>query len=154
MPERDRRIRPRRTTTLRVTEDFDAPVERVFALILSQEGFLDAMPPGVEVLSWPAPFEAGGVMDLRWGVAGRYPVRWTAVIDAYEEGRSFSDLQVRGPFRYWRHTHVVEARGEGTRHTDVVEISTGLGPVGDLAAATAIRGAFGPRLRRMHAALA
>ncbi len=82
-----------------MTEDFDAPPERVFALTLSEEGFVDAMPPGVEVLGWPERFGEGEVLDLRWGVAGVHPVRWVAVIDAYEEGRSFSDLQVRGPFR-------------------------------------------------------
>ncbi|WP_049579110.1 SRPBCC family protein [Nocardiopsis sp. SBT366] len=153
MRERDRSVRPRRTTRLRVTEDFAAPPERVFELILSEEGFVDAMPPGVEVLSWPERFGEGEVLDLRWGAGGIHPVRWVAVIDAYEEGRSFSDLQVRGPLRYWRHTHTVEPYGEGTRHTDLVEFSTGLGPAGDLAVAIGIRGAFGPRLRRMHSAL-
>ncbi len=153
MREGDRRVRPRRTTKLRVVEDFRAPVERVFALIVDESGFLDAMPPGVEVLEWPEPFEAGGVMNLRWGAAGCFPVRWNAVIDAFEAGRSFSDLQVRGPFRYWRHTHRVEPYGSGTRHTDVVEFSTGLGPLVDLSVATALRGAFGPRLRRMRATL-
>jgi ligand-binding SRPBCC domain-containing protein len=149
----DPKVRPRRTTKLRVVEDFAAPPERVFALTLSEAGFVDAMPPGVEVLRWPERFGEDEVLDLRWGAAGVFPVRWTAVIDAYEEGRSFSDLQVRGPFRYWRHTHTVEPYGTGTRHTDLVEISTGLGPAGDLAAAIGIRGAFGPRLKRMRAAL-
>ena len=153
MRERDPRVRPGRTTKLRVVEDFTAPPERVFALTVSEAGFTDAMPPGVEVLRWPERFGEGGVLDLRWGVAGVFPVRWTAVVDAYEEGRSFSDLQVRGPFRYWRHTHTVEPHGSGTRHTDLVEFSTGLGPAGDLAAAVGIRGAFGPRLERMRAAL-
>ncbi|MFE9245748.1 SRPBCC family protein [Nocardiopsis sp. NPDC006938] len=153
MRGRDRSAPPRRTTKLRVTEDFDAPPERVFALTLSEAGFVDAMPPGVEVLHWPERFGEGETLDLRWGVAGVYPVRWVAVIDAYEEGRSFSDLQVRGPFRYWRHTHTVEPCGAGARHTDLVEFGTGLGPAGDLAVAIGIRGAFGPRLARMRAAL-
>ncbi len=47
----------------------------------------------------------------------------------------------------------MEPYGGGTRHTDLVEISTGLGPAGDLAAAIGVRGAFGPRLNRMRAAL-
>ena len=153
MGDGERPRRPRRTTTLRVVEDFAAPPERVFALITSREGFLNAMPPGVEVLAWPEPFGPGEALDLRWGAAGVYPVRWTAEIDAFEHGRAFSDLQVRGPFRFWRHTHAVEPHGGGTRHTDTVEFSTGFGPAGDLAAATALRGVFGPRLRRMRADL-
>ncbi|GHD32747.1 SRPBCC family protein [Nocardiopsis kunsanensis] len=148
--------RPQRTTTLRVVEDFAATPEDVFALEVSREGFERAMPPGVEAVSWPERFAPGEVLEIRWGAAGLYPVRWVAVIDAFEEGRTFTDRQVRGPFRFWRHTHLVEPHGSGTgtRHTDVVEFSTGLGPVGDLAAATAIRGGFGPRLKKMHADLA
>ncbi|WP_017614108.1 SRPBCC family protein [Nocardiopsis salina] len=151
--ERAAARRPKRTTTLRVVEQFAAPPELVFALITSRDGFLNAMPPGVEVLAWPEHFGPGEVLDLRWGAAGVHPVRWLAEIDAFEHGRTFSDLQVRGPFRFWRHTHTVEPHNGGTRHTDTVEFSTGFGPAGDLVAAIALRGAFGPRLRRMHADL-
>lgn len=146
--------RPRRTTTLRVVEDFAAPPEDVFALEVSREGFENAMPPGVEAVSWPERFATGEALEIRWGAAGLYPVHWVAVIDAFEEDRFFTDRQVRGPFRFWRHTHLVEPHEGGTRHTDVVEFSTGFGPAGDLAAATAIRGGLGPRLKRMHADLA
>lgn len=143
----------RRTTKLRITEDFSAPPEKVFALCVSRAGFENAMPPGVRVLAWPDHFADGAVLDLRWDVAGLELVRWTAVVEDFDAGRSFTDRQARGPFRLWRHTHVCEPHGDGTRYTDVVEFSTGYGPPGDLAAATAIRFAFGPRLRRMRADL-
>jgi ligand-binding SRPBCC domain-containing protein len=52
-------------------------------------------------------------------------LRWLAQIDEYLSDHHFCDLQVIGPFVYWRHCHLVspEAHGEveGTRVTDVVD---------------------------------
>jgi ligand-binding SRPBCC domain-containing protein len=52
-------------------------------------------------------------------------LRWLALIDDYMTDHHFCDLQVTGPFGYWRHCHLVraEAHGEveGTRVTDVVD---------------------------------
>jgi ligand-binding SRPBCC domain-containing protein len=52
-------------------------------------------------------------------------LRWLALIDDYTADHHFCDLQVTGPFRYWRHCHLVnpEMHGEvaGTRVTDVVD---------------------------------
>jgi ligand-binding SRPBCC domain-containing protein len=52
-------------------------------------------------------------------------LRWLALIDEYVIDHHFCDLQVTGPFRYWRHCHLVNAEmhGEvaGTRVTDVVD---------------------------------
>jgi ligand-binding SRPBCC domain-containing protein len=52
-------------------------------------------------------------------------LRWLALIDDYATDHHFCDLQVTGPFRYWRHCHLVstEMHGEveGTRVVDVVD---------------------------------
>jgi ligand-binding SRPBCC domain-containing protein len=52
-------------------------------------------------------------------------LRWLAQIDEYTTNHHFCDLQVTGPFSYWRHCHFVspEAHGDenGTRITDVVD---------------------------------
>jgi ligand-binding SRPBCC domain-containing protein len=52
-------------------------------------------------------------------------LRWLALIDDYMADHHFCDMQVTGPFRYWRHCHLVspEMHGEiaGTRVTDVVD---------------------------------
>ena len=52
-------------------------------------------------------------------------LRWLALIDDYVVDHHFCDMQVTGPFGYWRHCHLVkaEARGgeNGTRVTDVVD---------------------------------
>ena len=72
-------------------------------------------------------------------------LRWLALIDDYAVNHHFCDLQVTGPFRYWRHCHLVNAErhGEidGTRVTDVVDYEWPGGPV-----SSAID-AFGGRLQ-------
>ena len=44
---------------------------------------------------------------------GRWPFRrrWVAVHQDFEEGHYFSDVQVSGPFAYWKHTHTFEPDG-------------------------------------------
>jgi ligand-binding SRPBCC domain-containing protein len=52
-------------------------------------------------------------------------LRWLALIDDYATDHHFCDLQVTGPFGYWRHCHMVHAEthgtAAGTRVTDVVD---------------------------------
>lgn len=52
-------------------------------------------------------------------------LRWLALIDEYATDHHFCDLQVTGPFSYWRHCHLVSAEphgdAQGTRVTDVVD---------------------------------
>jgi ligand-binding SRPBCC domain-containing protein len=52
-------------------------------------------------------------------------LRWLALIDDYETDHHFCDMQVTGPFGYWRHCHLVHAESlgnaDGTRVTDVVD---------------------------------
>jgi ligand-binding SRPBCC domain-containing protein len=52
-------------------------------------------------------------------------LRWLAQIDDFVLNQRFCDLQVTGPFGYWRHCHLVTAETHqdvaGTRITDVVD---------------------------------
>jgi len=69
-------------------------------------------PPGepIEVIERTGGIERGARVVLRFG---RWPFRrrWVAVHQDYEEGRYFSDVQVSGPFAYWKHTHTFEPDG-------------------------------------------
>jgi len=60
--------------------------------------------------------QTGGVRDgarvvFAIGV-GRLRLVWEAVHYGYVEGAQFCDEQVRGPFRAWRHAHVVQPLGD------------------------------------------
>jgi len=75
---------------------------------------------------------AGTQIDYRLRWRG-LPVRWRTQIAAWDPPHRFEDVQVKGPYRLWRHTHLFEAIGRATRMTDIVHYSLPLGPVGALA---------------------
>jgi len=67
------------------------------------------------------------------------PIRWLTRIEGWEPGRRFADVQVRGPYRAWHHTHTFEPDDGGTRMRDVVRYALPLGPLGELAHALLVR---------------
>lgn len=56
---------------------------------------------------------------------GKYPPywRWHARLETFVEQSHFIDLQVRGPFAFWRHQHLFMARGAATEMSDHVTFS-------------------------------
>jgi len=63
----------------------------------------------------------------------RVPLRWVSRIALWEPGRAFVDVQVRGPYRVWRHRHEFEAAGAATLVRDHVEYALPLRRLGELA---------------------
>ncbi len=110
------------------------PLPEVFDFFCRAEN-LEVLTPGFlrfRILT-PLPIEmrAGAIIEytLRlWGI----PVRWRTLIEAWEPGRRFVDVQLRGPYRSWRHTHAFEAVEGGTRMTDRVEYELPFGFLGAL----------------------
>lgn len=62
------------------------------------------------------------------------PVRWQSRIESWEPDRRFVDLQTRGPYTLWHHTHEFEADGNGTVVRDRVRYRLPCGALGDLLA--------------------
>ncbi len=82
----------------------------------------------------PTPIEMrpGTLIDYAIRLHG-VPLRWRTRIDRFEPDRCFVDIQLRGPYRYWRHLHEFTEVPGGTRMRDVVHYEVPLGPVGDVA---------------------
>jgi ligand-binding SRPBCC domain-containing protein len=87
-----------------------------------------------------------GRIDMRSGTLIAYrlrlhgvPVRWLTRIESWEPGRRFTDVQIRGPYRLWCHTHTFEPHGDDTRMRDLVRYALPLGPVGRLAREFVVR---------------
>ncbi len=77
-------------------------------------------------------------MGLGWMIEYRLrlhglPLRWVSRIALWEPGQTFVDVQVRGPYRVWRHRHEFERVGRATLVRDQVEYALPLGPLGELA---------------------
>jgi ligand-binding SRPBCC domain-containing protein len=126
------------------------PVDRVFAFFADPLNLPRLMPAWREarIDSLEVQTPDGGSIPHAAGRGSRillsfrpiplFPVRlrWLALIDEYMADHHFCDLQVTGPFGYWRHCHLVgaEAHGdvEGTRVTDVVDYAWPAGPVSSI----------------------
>src|SRR5450755_2917909 len=69
-------------------------------------------PPGehMKVIEKTGGIERGARIVLQFG---RWPFgrRWIAEHQDFEDGHYFSDVQVSGPFAYWKHTHTFEPDG-------------------------------------------
>src|SRR5690349_19230913 len=92
------------------------PLSEVFAFFADPSNLQLLTPPllNFRILT-PDPIEMreGALIDYRISIRG-IPLRWRTRIEAYDPMRSFVDVQLLGPYRSWRHTHVFEARPQGT----------------------------------------
>src|SRR4029434_8000720 len=69
----------------------------------------------------PAPIDMrrGALIDYRLRLRG-VPLRWRSEITSWEQPLHFSDIQVRGPYAEWVHTHRFEEEDGGTLVRDDV----------------------------------
>jgi ligand-binding SRPBCC domain-containing protein len=90
----------------------EAPAAEVYAWHALPDALEQLSPPGsaIEVLEKTGGIERGARVVLRFG---RWPfrLRWVAEHQDFEVGHYFSDVQVSGPFAYWKHTHKFEPDG-------------------------------------------
>ena len=79
-------------------------------------------PPWVEfTILTPAPIamQQGTLIDYRIRVHG-LPIRWRTKITEWDPPHRFVDVQLRGPYTHWEHTHTFEDKEGGTLCVDDV----------------------------------
>jgi len=75
--------------------------------------------------------KAGTLIDYELAWHG-IPMRWTSLIEEWRPPIKFVDVQLKGPYRLWHHTHSFEACDDGTLIRDTVQYAVPLGVLGDL----------------------
>ena len=118
------------------------PAERVFEFYSDARNLERITPPwlGFEVTT-PGAIEMrpGTLIDYRLRLRG-VPVRWRTRIETWEPPHRFVDVQLRGPYALWEHTHSFEPDGgAGVVIGDRVRYALPLGPLGDLAHTLLVR---------------
>ncbi len=90
-----------------------APLERVSAFHFSADAFLRLTPPGMILrLHRSEPLAEGSITEFTlW--SGPVPMRWKAHHSEISTS-GFTDEQLAGPLRSWRHRHQFLARPDGT----------------------------------------
>jgi len=110
------------------------PVDEVFAFFSVPDNLERITPPWLRfrlVHRTTADIREGTELTYRLRIHG-LPVTWRSVILEWEPGRRFVDLQQRGPYALWHHTHTFAAVDGGTRIGDRVRYRLPLGRLGDL----------------------
>lgn len=123
-----------RTYTLERTQLIPRPLLEVFPFFSDAKN-LEAITPAFlhfKILTPGAiPMQAGTLIDYRIRLLG-LPLFWRTKIETFEPPHRFSDVQVRGPYRLWHHTHEFVETPEGTLMTDLVRYQMPMGPLGSL----------------------
>jgi ligand-binding SRPBCC domain-containing protein len=101
-----------------------APLEKVWALY-ADVATINKISPFFARVNFERvdlPLRAGSEIIF----VGKYPprLRWHARIETFVENSHFVDVQVSGPFAFWRHEHVFNAHGEATAMIDQVTFCT------------------------------
>lgn len=111
------------------------PPAEVFPFF-SEARNLERLTPGwlhFKVLETSAgPIGTGTLIRYRLRLHG-VPIRWLTRIEEWRPNERFVDLQLRGPYRLWHHTHEFVPDGDGTLMRDTVRYAMRAGPLGELA---------------------
>jgi ligand-binding SRPBCC domain-containing protein len=98
------------------------PREEVFAFFSDARNLETITPPWLrfEVLTpRPIRMRPGTLIDYRRRIHG-IPIRWRTEIVEWNPPHRFVDVQLRGPYSLWHHTHTFEVRDGGTLCGDLV----------------------------------
>ena len=90
----------------------------------------------------PLDMHSGTLIDYQIRLGG-IPMRWRTRIETFEPPARFVDVQLSGPYRYWRHTHEFHDAPGGTWVIDRVTYALPFGFLGALAHWLFVRRALG-----------
>jgi ligand-binding SRPBCC domain-containing protein len=91
-----------------------ASPELVFAFHELPDALARLTPPweSARVIEPAKDLRVGSTAIVETRILGLIPSRWVAKHTVYDPPRMFEDIQVSGPFRQWRHRHIVLPGGE------------------------------------------
>lgn len=124
-----------------------ATPERVFAFHELPDAFRRLMPPWEKgtIIQAAPDLRPGARAIIETKVLGLFKFQWVAEHTLYDPPHLFEDIQIKGPFRAWRHTHIVKPHPDGATLRDQIEYQPPFGPLGRLMSPIIII----PRLEKM-----
>lgn len=110
-----------REFVLERTQVVAAPLEDAFAFFGDPWNLEAITPPwlGFRIESAPDELRRGSLLAYRLSLFG-VPLRWLTVIADWRPPRSFTDVQVVGPYPLWEHVHRLTPAAGGTEIHDRV----------------------------------
>ena len=62
----------------------------------------------------------------------KFPIHWRTIITTYEPPHLFVDQQLKGPYKFWHHSHTFESKNGGVEIIDRVQYIVPLGWIGQI----------------------
>ena len=123
------------------TQVVPVPIEDAFAFFADAGNLERITPPWLRFRIVEAPAELGRGARLRYRLTlFGAPIGWRTEIVEWSPPRGFVDVQRRGPFLLWEHTHRLRPVVGGTEIYDHVRYRLLLGPLGGLVRRLLVRG--------------
>ena len=100
----------------------DKPIDKVFEFFADPGNLEELTPPWLNFkIASPQPLGIGlgAIIDYKLRVH-RVPIIWQSEITRWDPPNLFVDLQNKGPYRHWEHTHEFRQSGERTLVRDTV----------------------------------
>ena len=129
-----------RASVLERTQRLSRPIAEVFAFFSDPANLAAITPPWLRfrIVSAPAQLESGALIRYRLRLKG-VPVRWLTEITDWQPPRTFTDVQLAGPYRIWEHTHRLAPLGDATEMYDHVLYLVPGGPLAPLVDRAVVR---------------
>lgn len=126
-----------------------AAPERVFAFHALADAIERLIPPweNARIIQKADITKIGSRAIIEQKIFGIFPSRWTAEHTKYEPPAMFEDVQIAGPFKSWRHKHIVKAHADGAVLRDEIEFEPPFSILGQIAAPVFIL----PKIEKMFA---
>lgn len=118
------------------SQRFGVPIAQAFEFYVDARNLEPMTPPWLHFeVATPGEvtLRKGALLDYRLRLHG-VPLRWQSRIETWEPPVRFVDIQSRGPYSLWEHTHLFERDGDAaTVIHDRVCYAIPWGPLGALA---------------------
>lgn len=125
-----------KTYTLTYTQQLPITIEQAWEFFSNPQNLLKITPPEMkfELLTdlSSQPIVEGLLINYTVRPLLNIPLGWTTKITHVNAPHSFSDIQLKGPYKLWNHTHTFVTTPKGVLMTDTIEYALHLGILGQL----------------------
>jgi hypothetical protein len=118
------------------------PLDKVFEFFSNADNLEKITPPafGFKVISKSTDHvQVGTLINYKLWLDGLIPLKWQTLITEWRPPFMFADLQKKGPYKKWHHTHTFETLGSGVLMKDQVDYSLPFGLLGLIIAGWKVR---------------
>ena len=108
------------------------PLSAVFEFFSRAENLERITPPWMHFrILTPPPIEMKPGATIGYALrVHEFPLRWLTEIERWNPPHQFIDVQAKGPYKFWRHTHRFSEIDGGTSIVDDVQYALPFGPLG------------------------